>query len=588
LTDTPGGNVIDIQTNLAGKFKIANQARVFAGNNRNPEIEVLIDLTNDAQKIFDGSNTLGLFGTVSSYSSSNVTIQAAQALDWYQGTMLRYNTTGAAASGLTNNATYFIDFFVAQPSNVYSFSLKSLPTSSTIPTISGGSGTQTFTQIGVSVDKDVFHLRNNEFVVNDMLRYAYPLDGRIDADEDLDFYFVQTRYDQHNFTVSHTLGQLSPTTISRIGTDSGSTFVPTTLVANGFEAPISFAVTSGVLPTGLTLNTSTGIVTGTANEVIASPGREVVITLTDATGSTAIQTHTYQFNQPPNLYNFNNATFTSGGATGANGPNITQARNGVGNPSWASQYLNMSTTGIQRWTVPQTSTYTIQTVGARGGRDSYYGQAGGLGASIRGDFQLTQGQELNLIVGQPGYDNSYNNWGGGGGGGSFAWVNGTSTPLIAAGGGGTGGANFTSSKAGGQTGTTGGNGTNPGGGDSSSGGTNGNLGGQGNCSGGSGGGWNGGYTSHCGGGFSYPRMQDSGTGATSGWNNNPNDHNGGYGGGGASYGGGGGGGGYSGGGGPGWAYSGTGGGGGSFPAGTNQSNQGASNNGSGFITITRL
>jgi hypothetical protein len=443
LTDTPGGNVIDIQTNLAGKFKIANQARVFAGNNRNPEIEVLIDLVNEASKTFDGDNSAGLSGTVTSYSSSNVTIQAAEALDWYQGTMLLYNTDGAAASGLTNNTTYFIDFFIAQPNNIYTFTLKPLPTSSAISTISGGSGTQTFKQIGVSIDKDVFHLKDNGYLLNDMLRYDYPIDGRIDADEDFNFYFVKTSYDQHNFNLSHTLGQITPATISRVGTDWGDPMTPTVVNAIGFVAPLSFAVTSGVLPTGLTLNTSTGVVSGTPGETIANPGREVVITLTDSEGSQAIQTHTYQYNQPPFLYEFSSATFTSGGASGRFGPSVSQMRNGVGNPSWASTYLNTGAyQGQQDWTVPINGTYRITANGAAGGRNNSYGERPGYGTRMRGDFTLTQGQIVRMVVGhQPGSFSSGCS-GAAGGGGTYVTVsphtNSSSILVIAGGGGGVG------------------------------------------------------------------------------------------------------------------------------------------------------
>jgi len=576
LTDTPGGNIIDIQTNLAGKFKIANQARVFAGNNRDPETEVSINLIDETPKTFDGANSEGLSGTVTSYSSSNVTIQAAEPLDWYQGTMLKYSTDGAAASGLTNNATYFVDFFVAQPSNVYSFSLKPLPTSSTISTISGGSGTQTFTQIGVSVDKDVFHLKDNGYQVGDMLRYEYPVDGRIDADEDFNFYFVQTRYDQHNFNVNHTLGSITPTTISRIGTDSGSSFTPTPLNAIGFEAPLFFAVTSGVLPTGLTLNTSTGVVSGTAQEVIANPGREVVITLTDAAGSQAIQTHTYQFNQPPQLYDFDSATFTSGGVAGRGGPNISQARNGVGNPSWASSYLNMSTSGIQDWTVPRAGTYRIETSGARGGRGERNAY-GGYGVRMRGDFSFSQGEIIRILVGHPGQDRTTAD--GGGGGGTYVWrQSSTSEPLIASGGGGGGsegnrGVNARTGTSGTRTssnsGTPGSNGSGASG-QSSDGRPTGGAGWKSNGTGSEG-------TAYrpLEGGLGANGSADGGFGGGGGGINSSTDGEGG-----------GGGGGYSGG-----AASGSGdpggGGGGSYNSGTNQSN-GGSNNGNGSVTITRL
>jgi hypothetical protein len=594
LTDTPGGNVIDIQTNLAGKFKIANQARVFAGNNRNPETEVGIVLTNDVPKTFDGSNSTGLSGTVTSYSSSNVTIQAAEALDWYQGTMLKYSTDGAAASGLTNNATYFVDFLVSQANDVYTFTLKPLPTSSTISTISGGSGTQTFTDIGVSVDKDVFHVKDNAYQINDMLRYDYPVDGRIDADEDFNFYFVQTRYDQHNFTVSHTLGSIIPTTISRIGTDSGSSFTPTTLTALGFEAPLSFAVTSGVLPTGLTLNTSTGVVTGPANEVIDIPGREVVITLTDAAGSQAIQTHTYQFNQPPFLYSFSNATFTNGGASGKDGPNINQARNGVGNPAWASQYLNMSTNGIQLWTVPQNGTYRITARGAQGG-------IGGNGASMRGDFVLTQGSVLQILAGQVGSTSDGTH--GSGGGGSYVTQsphNTNQSILVIAGGGGGRGKNNVCSNCVGQTSTnpaspSGTSGTNGGGGAAASA----SPGGNGNQAGAdqSGGTWVGGgggfFSNSRGGNFNGSRSGTGGQSYVSGGlggnraNGGGSNTEGGFGGGSAGGDRGAGGGGYSGGAGQ-QDNNFNGGGGGSYNSGTSQSNSSGANSNNGSVQITKL
>jgi hypothetical protein len=593
LTDTPGGNVIDIQTNLAGKFKIANQARVFAGNNRNPETEVSIVLTNDVPKTFDGSNSTGLSGTVTSYSSSNVTIQAAEPLDWYQGTMLKYSTDGAAASGLVNNATYFVDFLVSQANDVYTFTLKPLPTSSTISTISGGSGTQTFTDIGVSVDKDVFHVKDNAYQINDMLRYDYPVDGRIDADEDFNFYFVQTRYDQHNFTISHTLGSITPTTISRIGTDAGTQITPTTLTAIGFEAPLSFAVTSGILPSGLNLNTSTGVVSGSSNETIDIPGREVVITLTDAAGSTAFQTHTYQFNQQPGLYNFSSATFTSGGKTGYTGPNISQARSGVGNPSWANTYLNMSNTGIQRWTVPVTTSYQIEVAGARGGNSG--SGNGASGAIIRGTFSLTQGAIINILVGQPGQESGSRGGvaGAGGGGGSFV-VNSSNQPLIIAGGGGGAGQNNQGSNA--NFGTSGvsrsgsggsnGSGGSGGSGDGSGGGNNG-AGFSGN-----GGGGGGGYTQN----GSYSQLSGIsylGGGRGGYGTGNSNGSYGGFGGGGVGYvngqgysDGGGGGGGYSG-GGSGQSSGGGAGGGGSINTGSNQSNVGTQY-GNGYVSITKL
>ena len=48
--------------------------------------------------------------------------------------------------------------------------------------------------------------------------------------------------------------------------------------------------------------------------------------------------------------------------------------------------VTINTQGIQEWTVPATTTYTIDAYGANGGGGSGY--LGGLGARIKGDFDL--------------------------------------------------------------------------------------------------------------------------------------------------------------------------------------------------------
>jgi len=118
---------------------------------------------------------------------------------------------------------------------------------------------------------------------------------------------------------------------------------------------------------------------------------------------------------PPALYTFSNATFTSGGVSGRTGPSLTQARDGLtgtGVDTWKNNttYFNTSN-GIQLWTVPQTATYRVEAWGAQGGGGGY---GGGYGARMRGDFVLTQGEIIRILIGQTG-GNSY----GGGGGGTF-------------------------------------------------------------------------------------------------------------------------------------------------------------------------
>jgi len=86
---------------------------------------------------------------------------------------------------------------------------------------------------------------------------------------------------------------------------------------------------------------------------------------------------------------------------------------------------------IVNYTVPAGVTkITIVAKGAQGGNTSI--RAGGLGASIQGDFIVTPGQVLKILVGQQGGTNTNN---AGGGGGSFVTTN-TNSPLIVAGGGG--------------------------------------------------------------------------------------------------------------------------------------------------------
>ena len=91
--------------------------------------------------------------------------------------------------------------------------------------------------------------------------------------------------------------------------------------------------------------------------------------------------------------------------------------------------------GYQKWTVPATGTYAIQAAGAAGG-----GTTGGSGAVMRGDFSLTAGDVLVILVGQQSGDGIANGNNGDttrdclSGGGSFvSRLNGD--PLLVAGGG---------------------------------------------------------------------------------------------------------------------------------------------------------
>jgi hypothetical protein len=662
VSDTPDGSVIPITASISGTFQLANQARTFSGNNVNPITQTSVDILKGTTQVFDATNTSGTAGTNATYSGSNVTVTSLVDLNWYANAMVFYTTTGAAASGLTANTTYFIDTYFRQGvSNNYSFTLKPLPNGSVITSISGGTGVQTFTQIGISLDKDIFHVKDNGFEALDMLEYQYPVGGRFGvnaADEIKDFYFIQTRYDQHNFTLNQNTGEISPKNIT-ITVDRGTPITPTTATTTGLTAPITFAVTSGVLPNGLTLNPSTGSVSGTPVEVVT--GRAVIITATDATGLTAFQNHTYtinatigsitpatisrenifatqpmtattattvnlvapitwaissgvlptglnfntsngvisgtpteiinapgrqvtvratdvgglqgfqvvtfQINPAPKLYDFTSAQFNSGGASGTTGPNIAQARAGVGNPAWSNTYLNMSQNGIQLWTVPEDGTYRIQTYGAVGGWSNGWGQRGGYGAGNRGDFVLTKDTVLKIAVGQPGRGDYYD---GSGGGASGVIVASNNNPLIISGGGGGGNPNGDERR------------------DSYGNQTAGRPGAWGQASGGNGGpssqtcGGGGGLYNNGGGSWPGQSFVNGGYGGPG--------YAGGFGAGGGGAGGGtngaGGGGGYSGGGASPWSACGSGG--GSINNGTNQVNSNTAQGGNGYVVIQRL
>lgn len=126
-------------------------------------------------------------------------------------------------------------------------------------------------------------------------------------------------------------------------------------------------------------------------------------------------------------------TFTNGTASGNVGP--TQ-------PMMDAEYSGTTldgavtvTGGIQYWTVPVTGPYSIEAFGGQG-----YGDFGGRGAHIYGEFVLTAGTVLKVLVGQQAgpylnFPSTTYNHQFGGGGGSFITDN-ANTPLVIAGGGG--------------------------------------------------------------------------------------------------------------------------------------------------------
>ena len=260
------------------------------------------------------------------------------------------------------------------------------------------------------------------------------------------------------------------------------------------------------------------------------------------------------------------------------------------------------TSGIQTWVVPADGYYSIEAWGAQG--HEAYGGTGGKGAYMYGEFYLSQGETLQVLVGQQGtndYRNQFN--AGSGGGGSFVWYqNDNSAPLLAAGGGGgAGGQQGTPYP--GSDGTTSQDGTDANGVNVAIGGTNGNGGeacgpGSNHYHGGAaGGGWLTDGEDYCSVGWGSGSVNERAEGGIAiinggrGGNLSQNyGSNGGFGGGGGSNIGGGGGG-YSGGGAGnqpnGWHENG-GGGGGSYNQGVNQAGSNGARSGHGLVIIDKL
>lgn len=212
----PGGDAIDLSVSMTGTIQLANQVSLFAGNNNDATNQTVLNIFEETAQVFDGANNTGTTSTVNSFSNGSAIFQIANnagtsnSTNLYQNSMIFYSTTGTAAGGLTNNTTYWVTYtnvIVPAAPGLVQIKVSATPGGSDITISSQGSGTHTIKQIGVSVDKDVVHIRTNGFVVGDMLKYNYPVGGRATTTQTAkDYYFVSQRYDTDNFKISNDKG----------------------------------------------------------------------------------------------------------------------------------------------------------------------------------------------------------------------------------------------------------------------------------------------------------------------------------------------------------------------------------------------
>jgi hypothetical protein len=170
----------------------------------------------------------------------------------------------------------------------------------------------------------------------------------------------------------------------------------------------------------------TGALTETCTFNNPAPGDYYVM----VQGFSAYSGTSLSFSIAPNSF-----TLTPCGATGANGPSAFACALTYSGTPVEGKVTVLGTSGIQEFTVPYSGTYRITTIGAQGASgENVNGWVGGRGAHVRGEFNLTAGTKLRVVVGQMGLGQSSGS-NGGGGGGTFV-VDVLNNPLIIAGGGG--------------------------------------------------------------------------------------------------------------------------------------------------------
>jgi hypothetical protein len=234
VSSTPGGTAIDIPSYPNGTFQLANNAALFAGNNNEISGQTVVPILESGALQFDGSNTTGSLSTVNTYSGTIIQLNndAGSTISSSLGlkSMVLYTTTGTAASGLANDTTYWVTYYNepagASVPGFFQIKVAATPGGADI-SISGGTGTQKFRQIGTSVDKDIFHIALHGFSNGDMVKYSYPVGGAVTmASRVSDYVYIGTVYDTHNFSLDLTPG-LTATggTITQFGSYKVHTFL---------------------------------------------------------------------------------------------------------------------------------------------------------------------------------------------------------------------------------------------------------------------------------------------------------------------------------------------------------------------------
>ena len=242
---TPGGTAIDIPTFPNGTFQLANNVSFFAGNNNDAATQTTVNVFEQAAKIFDGANNLGSLSTVNTYSGTIIQLNndagTSISSGLSVGAMVLYTSTSAAASGLSNNSTYFVTYYNepagASVPGFFQIKVAALPGGTDI-TVSGGTGTQKFRKIGISTDKDIIHIPNHAYAVGDMVKYTFPAGNPAAmASRVSEYLYVENVYDGNNLALSLLPGmQVSSTGTVTNTSEAGVAYKTHTFLASALTS----------------------------------------------------------------------------------------------------------------------------------------------------------------------------------------------------------------------------------------------------------------------------------------------------------------------------------------------------------------
>jgi len=208
----------------------------------------------------------------------------------------------------------------------------------------------------------------------------------------------------------------SSTTRTLVGTDGGG----------GTNRTFSISPLSAVQALPAKVGGGTLVLTGSTGDIIGQIAADqenvtttVTFRLTD-NGSGQFTDRDIDIKGVSALYSFSSFTFTNAfidvyqpGSYGHTGPTLSQLTAAY-SPTWTgyTSNLNVTSTGIQEWTVPITGSYQIAAYGA-GVRDM---NDGGYGARITGTCTLIKNEIIRILVGQTPNTVSYSSWHGAAGG----------------------------------------------------------------------------------------------------------------------------------------------------------------------------